>query len=562
MEGTVRSESWRLLGRLLSTNRRTLAVAALAGIGWQLAGLVVPVIVGWTVERGIEDGVRSAVWLGAAGLLALGAVEAACAALRHWMACTAYMDTSAQLRVALTEAALGLDDDASDRFSAGEIVARETSDTDTVGGLFDSFGHTVAQLVSTPVILVILALIDPILAVAVGVIVPLSVVVTWRYSVVWERRSALAQASMGTTVEYAQEVVEAGKVIRGIGAQMTTTEQFAVRSAELRRHSTSLANLWVIFEPLLEALSVLPVGVVLWVGGTRVINGDAPLGGIVTAVGLVLFLSGPVRTVGQRILTLQASLASADRVVEVLRAATPRDTDGGSAGVADAAIPGPQLDVRAEGLVVGKRASDGIELVRGDMRVRAGELAVLSGRTGSGKSTLLAVVAGLRQPLGGELMLDGRPYRDWPSSALRRRLVLCGPTPFLFAGSLRENVRFAAPDADEQRVRQALDLAQCDFVAELPDEIDTVIGERGVTLSGGQRQRLAIARAVVARPSVLLLDSATSALDAETEERLVDALRASLADTAIVIVSDNARVASSASLHIEIDAGQLAMVTS
>lgn len=548
----VRRRSWDLIRRLLRSNKRTLMIAVLAGVGWQLAGIVVPLVIGWTVDRGIEDGQRSAVWWGALALVVLGAIEAAGAAVRHRMACTAFMSSVGDLRLALTEAALGLDDDDRERLPPGEIIARETSDTDTVGGLLDSVGHTIAEMMSVPIILVALLLIDPMLALVVAAIVPISVIITWRYSVIWEKRAAIGQEAMGEVVAAAQETVEAGKGLRGIGAEAAAVERFAVGSAKLRRKAISLADLWIIFEPLLEVLSVLSVGVVLWIGGDRVISGETSLGGVITAVGFVLFLSGPVRTVGSRILTLQAALASADRIVTVLDAAPPADEEA-----PDPREGRTRVDLTTSGLSVSRRGSSDIALLRGDVRLAAGTVTLLRGATGSGKSTLLAVLAGLRPPLAGELALGGLAYDAWPSSALRRRVQLCGPNPFLFVGTIAENLRFARTDATDDELHAALAVASCEFVDALPGGLQATIGERGVTLSGGQRQRLAVARAVLARPSVLLLDGATSALDLATEADVVAALRGHLVDTAIVIVTDNPVVIEHVEHTLEIGLGRV-----
>lgn len=549
----VRRESWRLMGRLISRNRRLLTVGLLGGIGWQAAGIVVPVVIGWTVDHGIEAGDRSAIWWGGLVLVLLGALEAVGSVVRHRMASAAYMSGAAELRTALTAAALDLDEDGRDAFPPGEVIARETSDTETLGGLLDAFAYTVAETLSIPVIIVLLALVDPVLAVVVGIIVPVSAFITWRYSVVWERRSAEVQESMGGTVERAREAVDGFKVVRGLGVEPAVVGRFAGRSVELRDRSTGVAKLWLIFEPLLEALSVLSVGAVLWIGGERVIAGDVELGAVVTAVGFVLFLSGPVRTVGVRILSLQAGLASAARVVRFLHAPAPVETGG-----ADPAGTEQSVELVADRLVVGRRGPASAVLLRGDLVVPAGSTLLLRGATGSGKSTLLAVLAGLRAPAGGQVLLGGVDVADWPTDALRRRVLLCGPAPFLFAGSIRDNVRFAAPDVNPEQVAAALAATRCsEFVDVMEAGADTIVGERGVTLSGGQRQRLALARAVLARPSILLLDGATSALDQPTEVAVVAGLRAALAGTSLVVVSTNPGLAPAATAVVDIDAGVL-----
>jgi len=530
---TARSGSWQLLRRLLRSNRRALGWSIAGGLLWQFGGIVTPLLIGWIVDRGIGADDRRAIWWGAALLLAVGAVEAAGAALRHRNACVAFMGANAELRVVLTEAALELDDEGQTAFPPGEVVARETSDAATVAGLLDAVGQTVATAVSIPVVVGALVWIDSVLGAVVALVVPISMALTWRYSVVWERRSTIAQTAMGETVQAAQETVELGKVLRGIGAEAAAVDRFAGRSERLRRDSVRLADLWIVFEPLLEALSLLSVALVLWLGGLRVVSGDLPLGDVVTAIGLVLFLGGPVRTVGGRILTVQSALASAGRIVAVLDAVPPPDPRT----AAPPTVPGSTV-LAADGVVVARRGGDR-PLLRADVSFEAGTTTLVRGATGSGKSTLLATLAGRRRPLAGDLALHGAAIDRWPRSLVRERVLLTGATPFLFAGTVADNLRVADPAAGDDAIVGALAAAQCEFVGELPDGVDAAIGERGVTLSGGQRQRLALARAVLARPDVLLVDGGTSALDPHTEVALVQALRAALPDAAIALVSDN-----------------------
>ena len=177
--------------------RRALTVAVLAGIGWQLAALCLPLLLGWTVARGIEDGETSAIWLGGLAIVALGAAEAGFDAIRHRMESLAYAHGSAALRHELVAAALRLDEDARDRFPAGEVVARATSDTEVVAELLDAAGYTLAQALTLPVAIAALFVIDP----GLGLVALVSVAVTgpllWRYTAVWERRSAAVQEAVG-----------------------------------------------------------------------------------------------------------------------------------------------------------------------------------------------------------------------------------------------------------------------------------------------------------------------------------------------------------------------------
>jgi ABC-type multidrug transport system fused ATPase/permease subunit len=233
---------------------------------------------------------------------------------------------------------------------------------------------------------------------------------------------------------------------------------------------------------------------------------------------------------------LQRTLASALRVVDVLQAVPPPppvpDADTPPASAQGVGLEGRDLVVVPAS---GTRVLDGADVV-----FEPGTLVVLTGGVGAGKTTLLAVLAGLRTPASGEVLLGGVPLDRWGPSAVRRRVVLVGPTPFVFRGTVADNLRFARPDARLDELQRAALIADAhEFVETLPERYDSLIGERGVTLSGGQRQRLALARAVLAHPPVLLLDGATSALDPARELSVLRALREEWRDGLVVVVSAN-----------------------
>jgi ATP-binding cassette, subfamily B, bacterial len=534
-----RRAAWQLIGRLVRRHSRILRKAILAGIGWQAAGIAVPIVLGWAIDNGIEDDNRAVIWIAGGAILVLGGFEAACGGYRHNNACRAHMGGSVGTREELIAAALELDAEGRDTFPSGEIVTRADSDADQIGVQLDVIGHTVAFAVSVPVVLVCLFVIDPVLAGAVLVTTVVAGLVVGRYSAVWERRSEAAQDAAGHTTDAAQETVEGFKVVRGIGAEAGMVARFEQRSMELRARATAVGRLWMVFEPVLQALSVASVAVVLWLGGERVIDGTLEVGQVVTAIGFAVFLTEPIRTLGERVLTLQRTLASALRVVDVLQAVPPPppvpDADTPPASAQGVGLEGRDLVVVPAG---GTRVLDGA-----DVEFEPGTLVVLTGGVGAGKTTLLAVLAGLRTPASGEVLLGGVPLDRWGPSAVRRRVVLVGPTPFVFRGTVADNMRFARPDARLDELERAARIADAhEFVETLPERYDSMIGERGVTLSGGQRQRLALARAVLAHPPVLLLDGATSALDPTRELSVLRALREEWRDGLVVVVSANPEV--------------------
>jgi ATP-binding cassette, subfamily B, bacterial len=229
-----------------------------------------------------------------------------------------------------------------------------------------------------------------------------------------------------------------------------------------------------------------------------------------------VMLVWPLRVLGQRVTTVQKALAASSRIADVLEAEPrlreprhPQDLDRPARG-----------DVRLDGVRFGhdgdRAVLDGL-----DLHVAPGEALALVGATGSGKSTVAGLLARLYDPEGGRVLLDGHDLRDLRLADVRRAVALVFEETFLFSESVRENIRLARPDASDEDVRRAAELAgAAAFVDELPDGYDTVLGERGFSLSGGQRQRVAIARAILADPAVLVLDDATSAVDATKEHEI------------------------------------------
>jgi len=281
-----------------------------------------------------------------------------------------------------------------------------------------------------------------------------------------------------------------------------------------------IARLDAFFMPALEFLPMLGLLAVLWLGGRRVIAGDLSLGSFVAFNAYVTMLVWPLRVLGQRVTTLQKAVGASARISEVLEAEPqlrePRHP---------VKLGGPiRGDVRLEDVQFGHEGDRPV-LHGLDLHVPAGQSLALVGATGSGKSTIAGLLARLYDPDEGAVRLDGHDVRELRIADVRRAVALVFEETFLFTDTVRENIRFGRPDAGNDDVERAAALAGAtEFIADLPDEYETVLGERGFSLSGGQRQRIAIARAILANPAVLVLDDATSAVDATKEHEIRAAL--------------------------------------
>jgi ATP-binding cassette subfamily B protein len=294
--------------------------------------------------------------------------------------------------------------------------------------------------------------------------------------------------------------------------------RFKRASDDVVRTALDVANVDAVFLPALEALPLIGMLVVLWYGGHLVLDGTITVGTFALFTFYLVLLVMPLRTIGQRVSTAQRAVAAARRVVDVLEA-EPEVVEAPGA-----ALFPESSEVRFDDVhfAYGEEQPilDGFSLT-----IPEGTSLALVGSTGSGKSTAAALLARFYDPSRGSVMIGGVDVRDLRLDELRRGVGIVFEETFLFGDTVRGNVAFAAPEAEEDEVERAARLAGAsDFVERLPEGYETVLGERGFSLSGGQRQRIAIARAIFADPQVLILDDATSAVDATKEHEIRAAL--------------------------------------
>ncbi len=505
---------WRLAGRL----RSGIAWAVVSGLSWQAAAVLAPLLVGHAIDAGVLHGDRTALWWSSAGIVALGSVEAAAGASRHYFAIRNRARADAAVRDAIFRRALDLDARYHDRVGAGELISRASNDAELVARLFDAIGHTIGYILTVIAVSTVLLVVDWHLGLVVLVPLPLLSIGFWRYSSRYAERTRLLQEELGETTALVEETIAGIRVVKGLGAGDALAERFRHRSDEVVRRALAVADVDALFLPALEALPLLGILVVLWYGAHRALSGSITIGTFTEFNLYLALLVLPLRTIGQRVGTVQRAAASARRIVEVLRAEPVVIEAGRPRRFPDRA------DVRFED--VRFSYGDGAPVLDGfTLEIPAGTSLALVGATGSGKSTAASLLARFYDPEQGRVAIDGVDLRELALDELRRGVGLVFEDTFLFGATVRGNVGFAAPDADDEDVERATRLAGAhDFVERLPLGYATLLGERGYSLSGGQRQRLAIARAILADPRVLILDDATSAVDATKEHEIRAAL--------------------------------------
>jgi ATP-binding cassette subfamily B protein len=539
MEGAEerRASAWRFVRAIVRSQYHGVTGAVLSGLLWQTGAVAAPLVVKYAIDHGIVPRDHGALLTWLFVLLGVGLLEVCAGAFRHLYAIRNRSYSDARVRDALFAHALRLDAAYHDRVGPGELLSRASSDSQHIARMMDAIGHTIGYVLTVIAVAVAMLLLDWQLALVVLIPVPFISLGAWLYSRRYERGTRALQESWAEASTLVEETVSGIRVVKGLGAGDALSARFRTRSDEIMGRALDLARLDAIFIPFLEMLPLLGIAAVLWFGGRRVGHG-LTIGSFVAFNAYVVMLVWPMRVLGQRVTTVQKALAAGARITEVLEAepqlVEPRHPQELSASG----------DIRLDGVRFGHEGDryvlDGL-----DLHVAPGESLALVGATGSGKSTVAGLLARLYDPEEGRVLLDGHDLRDLRLADVRRAVALVFEETFLFSESVRENIRVGRPDANDDDVRRAAELAGATaFVDDLPEGYETILGERGFSLSGGQRQRIAIARAILADPAVLVLDDATSAVDATKEHEI----RAALAEvmrgrTTLVIAHRPATIA-------------------
>ena len=440
-----------------------------------------------------------------------------------------------------------------DQMPVGQLMSRATNDLQVVRfflgyGLVFLFMNTF-QLV---LITVVLFWINPALAALSLLVGPVLLAVAIRYS----RRSAPVrldvQQKAGEVAQAAEESVVGIRVIKAFGGEEYRTDQFAGVSFTAFRRNIDAARLESFYAPLLSFLPILGIAVVLAYGGTLVINHQLSLGALIQFYLYLALLMGPFQIIGNLIGNAQRAVAGGQRIFEIMDAVpdvieTDHPVD----------LPDGPGEIRFEDVHLAY--AGGREVLRGiDLTIPAGTTIALIGTTGAGKSTLTELIPRYYEVTSGCVRVDGVDVRDLRLNDLRREIGVVSQEPFLFSTTVRENIAYGRPNATDAEVRAAAEQARADaFIDALPHGWDTIVGERGYTLSGGQRQRLAIARAIITDPRILILDEATASVDASTEREIQAALRAVMAGRTTIIIAHRLSTIRLADELIVLDHGEI-----
>jgi ATP-binding cassette subfamily B protein len=509
-----------------------MVAALLAGI----VALLIPQVLRSLVDGPLQTGDSAQIWPAFAVVLGLGVLEAVMIALRRWFVLQPGTHVEARMRNGFYEKLQDLPVSFHDRWPSGQLLSRAVSDLNLIRRWI-SFGLVllVVNIVTIVVGFVFLVNISWIL----GVVFIVCSIPLWIYGYVFEnkysvvaRRSQDQSGDLATTVE---ESVHGIRVLKAFGRGKHALRGFARQAEDLRGTEIEKARaiagiwLWLLLVPdVTFALSLL--------GGVWLTaNGQITQGELVAFFATATVLRFPVESIGFLLSMTFDTRTAADRFFEVIDSVnTITDPEN------------PKTVEKPEGRLVFDNvhfryqdaASEYPDLLDGiDLALEPGETMAIVGITGSGKSTLTALTSRLYDVTDGTVLIDGVDVRDLTREELRTHIAMAFEDATLFSASVRDNVLLGRPESTDAELAEALDIAQAGFVYELPEGLDTKVGEEGLSLSGGQRQRLALARAVAAKPSVLVLDDPLSALDVDTEALVEAALRRVLASTTALIVA-------------------------
>lgn len=409
-----------------------------------------------------------------------------------------------------------------DQTDTGQLMSRATGDVETMRRLVSRAGPgsltAVVQFIGTAIILLAL---DAKLTLLVLCIAPFFVWTVLAMSGHMRKASWALQQQLADVTSVLQEDIASIRVVKAFAQGEHERERFRQVNRGYFTRAMAVARIQAKYQPILGQLPTLGTVLLLGLGGLQVIHGTLSLGTWVAFNSYVLMLLGPLRMVALLVNLGAQAAASAERIFEILDA-------GGKVKQPPHAVVVPRLRgaVRCEGVSFRYRGSTEWALRHVDLDVAPGEGIALVGMTGSGKSTLMQLIPRFYDPDEGRILLDGRDVKTLDLKSLRRQVAFVQQDPFLFSASIEDNIRYGRPEASRRAVALAAEAAHiADFIDTLPDGYATIVGERGVGLSGGQRQRVAIARALVTDPRILVLDDATSSVDAENEHLIQEALR-------------------------------------
>ena len=549
---TATQQGWlRRLGHYLWQHRRNVIISVVAAIVGSACQVATPLI-----ARQIVDGVivsKTAPllpWLTL--LIVLALIAFGFSYLRRYRGGRVALDVQNDLRNAMHDKLQRLDATVLDTMPVGQLVARANSDSALVQGLLNFLPLVTGNVLMMVLSLVVMFVLSPLLAIISLAVVPALLIVSYRmrrrvFPATWD-----GQQKEGELAEIVDEDVGGVRVVKAFGQERRELERLTATATTLYGSQMRAVRIQSKFQPLLEAIPALGQVGILALGGWLAMNGNITLGTFLAFSTYIAQLMAPARQLAGILTIGQQARAGLERIFQLLDM-TPTIQDA-PAAVELPARPGA---IQFRNVTFGYQSHTTV-LDDFTLTVNPGERVALVGSSGSGKSTVGRLLVRYYDPDSGHVSIGGRDVRDVRLGSLRQSVGMAFEDAFLFSESVRDNIAYGAPDATDEQIEAAARAAQAhDFILELPRGYDTVVGERGLSLSGGQRQRVALARAILRDPAILVLDDATSAIDARTEQTIHDALRSVMEGRTVLLVAHRHSTLHLADRIVVLDRGRI-----
>ena len=549
----------RFLAYLAPRWRRVAAIYLVMLLG-TVTLTAIPQLVRWIVDRGIAEQDLAVVWRAVGILLLLALLRALLAFLMGRWSEMVSQGVAATLRQQMFTRFTAMSVSLISRMESGQLLQRAVQDVERIRFLT---GRAVLRVVDAAVLflatLAVLLGMDPLLAVLALATMPLLAYRGYQYGRRQRPLAARLQQQLGTLTSLLEQNLRGVRLVKAFAQERAEIGRFDADNDVWFGLAADNARLTAVNAPLLDLIANLGLVLVIGAGGVFTINGSLTIGELVAFTTYLTQLFAPLRRVGLVIPMLAMAAASGERIAAVLDA-----PDGVEERPEADDLPRIRGAVKMTGVSYcygadgAAPANTAWALRDVDLEVPAGTTVALLGATGAGKTTLAGLVMRLYDPAAGSVTIDGHDLRRVTVASLRSQIGVVMQDPVLFAASIRDNIAFGRPHATDAEVRAAAQAACIhDFVSGLEEGYATMVGERGVTLSGGQRQRIAIARALLVEPRILILDDATSSVDAHTEELIHQALRRLLAGRTSYVIAQRLSTLELADVVVVLDEGRI-----
>jgi ATP-binding cassette subfamily B protein len=542
----------RLLGFLRPYRRQLWGSLAFA---WAAMGMTV--LIPWLVGRAvnaIEDGNKPDLLPLALAILGASVLRLGLTVVRRVVAGKVSLGVEFDLRQTFYQHLQRLELGFFDSQQTGQLMSRATVDLSAIR-FFLGYGliFISQSLLTITLAGAVMVAINPLLAVIALVPAPFVVYAASRYNRVSRPAMQEVQQRIAELTAEAEENVSGIRIVKAFAREEYQLHRFQRAVARVFDQSIYSTRLQAFFSPLIGLLPQLGIAVVLLVGGRMVIDGSLSLGDFTAFYTYLAILAGPMRSLGAMMGMAQRAIAAGNRMFEIIDREPAIQSPPGAP-----ALPGGGGAVALRDVTLTYPGAGRPALSEVELEVEPGRTIALVGPSGSGKTSLVALIARLYDPDTGTVEVDGADVRTVDLDSLRSEVAFVADDSFLFTASVAENIAYAHAGATLEEIEAAARLAQADgFIRELPDGYETRVGERGLTLSGGQRQRVAIARALLADPRILILDDATSSVDATTEAAIKAGLREAMAGRTTFIIAHRLSTVALADEIVVLDGGRI-----